>query len=51
MDAHYDAQIGIQTIGGGGGGNPQAAHGGPARQEPQGLEHLRYELGDVLYHC
>ena len=39
MDAHYDAQIVIQTIGGGG-GNPQAAHGGPARQFGSGAAGL-----------
>ena len=38
MDAHYDAQIGTQTVGGG--GSPQAAHGGPARQFGSGAAGL-----------
>ena len=37
MDAHYDAQIGTQTVGG---GSPQAAHGGPARQFGSGAAGL-----------
>ena len=36
MDAHFDAQIG--TVGGG--GSPQAAHGGPARQFGSGAAGL-----------
>ena len=47
MDAHYDSQIGIQTVGGGG-GNPQAGHGGPAFQfgsEAAGLGALAVRVG------